>query len=115
MKKEKKSNFIKFTALILLITCSLFFTNTANSQFEEVEKAQDTYNTWLYIALGATVAAGIVYFIVDANSKKKRRDERKAADEKRNTQTDSTSVNKTDSTNANKTDSAKVKEKENDK
>lgn len=115
MKKEKKSNFIKATAFILTITCSLLFTNIANSQFEEVEKAQDTYNTWLYIGLAATVLTGVVYFIVQANSKNSRREERKAEEEKKNNQTDSSSVNKTDSTSAIKTDSSKVKQKENDK
>ena len=116
MKKNGKSNFLKVTTLILVITCSLLFTKNSNSQSaQDLEKTTNTINTVVYVLLGATVIATVEYLIISNNSRNERREKRKAIDEKNSNQADSTVV-KTDTTSVTKTDSTKnVKQKDSGK
>lgn len=117
MKKNGKSNFLKVTTLILVITCSLLFTKNSNSQSstQDLENTANTINTVVYVLIGATVIATVAYLIISNNAKNERREKRKAIDEKNSKQADSTAV-KTDTTSVTKPDSTKnVKQKDSGK
>ncbi|MBK8983349.1 MAG: hypothetical protein IPM38_13770 [Ignavibacteria bacterium] len=110
MKKNGKSNLFKVTSLILVISCSLLFSNISNSQSaeEDLQKTADTIAILGYALLGAAVVGSVVYLIVSSSSKNEMREKRKAIEEKNRKQTDSTSAVKTDTTSLIKTDTTKI-------
>jgi hypothetical protein len=99
---------MKIISLILVISCSILFTELANTQPKDNQGSSTTEekdnsnnsNSFFYIAVAAVLVVGAIYFLVAKNP-----NEDKKTDNEKN-------MNAKDSTNLNKPDTTKIKKKD---
>lgn len=97
MYKKSFSRFVRLTALVLVLTCSVLFTNIAKTQTidnqnnptKEQSDSSDDSKTLVYVGVAAILIAGALYFFLADKKDKDKKPE--------NTNIkDSTAVNKID-------------------